>query len=135
MSTTTAVAAAPALSVANKVGLAVAGLLGVVDVVANLPMNAPEGDQVGPPLGILVVDMVLGAITVVAVVWAFRTGIRAAVRLAAGARILSVVTALPAFFVDVPPVLKALVAAFTLLTFAAVVLMLRPVRRTTSVTD
>jgi hypothetical protein len=48
---------------------------------------------------------------------------------AAGALIVSVLTALPAFFVDRPPLNKLLLAIFLGVTVAAVVLILTPPRR------
>jgi hypothetical protein len=116
----------PLFRTANKVGLALAGLLGAVDL-TSLAMTTPPG-EVGPPLGILVLDTLLGLVTVVAVVIAWRTRSRGLVRLAAGARILSMITALPAFFAGVPAFLVAIVAAVVVLTVVAVVLMLLPPR-------
>ena len=77
----------------------------------------------------------MGVITVVAVVIGWRAARRSALRVAAGARILSAITALPAFFVDVPAALKLLVSVFVVVTVVAVVLMLAPARRATAVTD
>lgn len=111
---------------ANKVGLVLAALLGAADL-TSLAMTTPPGEA-GPPLGILVLDTLLGLVTVVAVVIAWRTRSRALVRLAAGARILSMVTALPAFFAGVPAFLVAVVAAVVVLTIVTVVLMLLPAR-------
>ena len=88
------------LSTKNKVGLVIAGLLGLADIPAVL-MPTPEG-EVGPPFGILVLGSICGVITVVAVVIAWTKANRGAIRVAAGARIVSMLTALPAFFVDVP---------------------------------
>ena len=119
MSTQTSSVATPAVRVpfskANKVGLVLAGLLGVADLTV-LANPTPPG-QVGPPLGILVLDTVLGVITVVAVGLAWRS------------RSLSMVSALPAFFAGVPAFLVALVSVFTVVTVATVVLMLMPSRR------
>jgi hypothetical protein len=111
---------------ANKVGLVLAALLGAGDL-TSLAMTTPPG-EVGPPLAILVLDTLLGLVTVVAVVVAWRTRNRGLVRLAAGARIFSMVTALPAFFAGVPAFLVAIVAAVVVLTIVTVVLMLLPPR-------
>lgn len=134
MSTPTSTVAAPApaatrlpFRTANKVGLVLAGLLGLADVVSVFtPPTAPN--QPGPPLGILVLDSALGVITLLAVVAAFVTLRRGWVRLAAGARILSMVTALPAFFAGVPAWLVAIVAVVVVVTIVTVVLMLLPSR-------
>lgn len=131
MSTTTArpvgtPASRVPFSTANKVGLVIVGLLGALDLTALLNPTPPG--EVGPPLAILVLDTVLGLVTVVAVVAAWRSRRRGLARLAAGARILSMITALPAFFAGVPPMLVTLVAVLVVLTVAGVVLMLLPPR-------
>jgi hypothetical protein len=114
------------LSTKNKVGLAIAGLLGIADSFSFL-QPTPEG-EVGPPFGILVLGSICGVITVVAVVVAWVKANRGAIRVAAGARIVSMLTALPAFFVDVPAGIKILVTAVVVLTVVSVVLMLSPAR-------
>ena len=121
------------LSTKNKVGLAIAGLLGLADIPSVL-MPTPDGD-VGPPFGVLVLGTICGIVTVVAVVIAWTKVNRGAIRIAAGARIVSMLSALPAFFVDVPAALKLLVSVFVIVTVVAVVLMLAPARRATAVTD
>lgn len=115
------------LSTKNKVGLVLAGLLGLADTPSFL-QSTPEG-EVGPPYGILVLGSICGIITVVAVVVAWVKENRGAVRVAAGARIVSMLTALPAFFVDVPAGIKLLVTALVILTVVSVVLMLSPARQ------
>jgi hypothetical protein len=117
----------------NKAGMILAFVLGVLDL-TSLLQPAPGGED-GPPYAILVIDTLLGVITVVAVVMAWRTGRRGPVRIAAGARIISLVTALPAFFVDVPAGVQALVGLFAVLTIACVALMLAPSRRPVPVSD
>ncbi|MEO6881201.1 MAG: hypothetical protein ABI181_09700 [Mycobacteriaceae bacterium] len=116
------------LNTKNRVGLVLAGLLGVLDLGA-LASPTPDG-EVGPPIGILVISALSGVVTVVAVVLTWWRRQPGAVRIAAGARILSMITSLPAFFVDVPSGLKVLVALFVVLTLVSVVLMLSPARRT-----
>jgi hypothetical protein len=80
------------------------------------------------------VSSILGAIGLAAAIWAWR-GNRLALRVAAGSMILITLTGLPAFFVDVPMAVKALVAFSVLLTVVAVVLMFSGDRRSTSVVD
>ncbi len=121
------------LSTKNKVGLVLAGLLGLVDIPAVL-MPTPEG-EVGPPFGILVLGSICGVITVIAVVIGWAKANRGAIRVAAGARIISMLTALPAFFVDVPWFIKLLVTVAVVVTVISVVLMLSPARQSTTVTD
>jgi hypothetical protein len=120
------------ISTRQKAGLVIAGLISV----GNLPsafFPTPEGDE-GPPYGILVLGTVLGVIGLIAVVAAWR-GSRVGLRVAAGVLILGVLIALPAFFVDVPAGIKAMVGVVTLLTIAAVVLMFSPARRPSPVLD
>lgn len=114
----------------QKVGLVIAGLISA----GNLP-NAftPQPSGEGPPTIILVLDSILGLIGLVAVVIAWRSGKQAAFRIAAGALVLSMLTGLPAFFVDVPAWVKLLVAVSVVVTVAAVVLMFSGVRRVVGV--
>lgn len=121
------------LSTKNKVGLVIAGLLGLADIPSVL-MPTPDGD-VGPPFGVLVLGTICGIVTVVAVVIAWTRANRGAIRIAAGARIVSMLSALPAFFVDVPAGIKILVTVAVILTVTSVVLMLSPSRQATPVTD
>lgn len=119
------------LSTKNKVGLAIAGLLGLADLPSFL-QSTPDGD-VGPPYGILVLATVCGVVTVVAVAIAWTKASRGAIRVAAGARIISMLSALPAFFVDVPAALKLVVTALVILTVVSIVLMFSPARQDTEV--
>jgi hypothetical protein len=117
----------------NKAGFVIALLLGLSDL-ASVLMPTPDG-EVGPPFAILIIDAVLGLITIVAVVIGWRTGGRGAVRIAAGARIVSMVTALPAFFAGVPAAILLLVSVFVVVTIACVALMLLPSRVPVPVSD
>ena len=117
----------------QKAGLVLAGLYSALNVVGVL-FPTPDG-QDGPPIGILIIDAVLGLVGLVAVIITWRTGNRAALRVAAGAIIIMTLTALPAFFVDVPAGIKLLVGVAVLITIAAVVLMFSPGRRSTPVLD
>jgi hypothetical protein len=117
----------------QKVGLLLAGIYSALNILGVL-FPTPDG-QDGPPIGILIIDSVLGLAGLVAVIVTWRTGNRAALRAAAGAIIIITLTALPAFFVDVPAGIKLLVGVWVLLTIAAVVLMFSPGRRSTPVLD
>jgi hypothetical protein len=121
------------LTTKNKVGLALAGLLGVLDLPSFL--EAPADGEVGPPVGILILGSICGLITIVAVVIAWRSRSGAALRVVAGARIVSMLTALPAFFMDVESFIKVLVTVFVILTLASLVLMFSPARRSATVMD
>lgn len=114
-------------STRQKVGFVIAGLICVGNI-ASVLFPTPDG-QDGPPVLILVLDALLGIVGFVAIVMAWRTGNRAAIRVASGAIIVAMVTGLPAFFVDVPVEIKAATGVFALLTIAAVVLMLSPSRQ------
>ena len=117
----------------QKVGLVITALYSLANIPSFLEGGADPGDD-GPPLAILVVGSILGVIGLVAAVWAWR-GNRVALRVAAGCIILLTLTGLPAFFVDVPMAIKALVALSVLLTVAAVVLMFSGDRRPAAVVD
>ena len=73
---------------------------------------------------VLVADSILGIIGLVAVVVAWRSRSDRAARAAVGSIVLIMLTGLPAFFVDVPPVVKAMVGVFVLITVLASVLTL-----------
>ena len=115
---------APALSSKNKVGLALAGLLAINDI-ASLATLAPSGDSPGPPESVNILSAILGFITVAAVIYTWRTRNRLGSRITAGSRVVSAITALPAFFVSgVPSWLVMLAAVFVVLTVVTVGLVL-----------
>lgn len=121
------------LSTKNKVGLVLAALLGLVDVPSVLN-TTPDGEE-GPPFAILVVSTICGIVTLIAVYLAWKRRNAGAVRVAAGARIVSMLTALPAFFVDVSSAIKVLTAVFVVVSVVSVALMLSPASRHAAVTD
>ncbi|GAA3233055.1 hypothetical protein ACFO1B_22880 [Dactylosporangium siamense] len=113
-------------TVKNKIGLTLAALLAIGDVVTPFtpPLAADEATN-GPPFAVIVAGAVLGVITLVCAVHMWRTGNRISARLIAGTRILSALSAMPAFIVSgIPPIVVALVAAGVLLTVLSVVLVL-----------
>lgn len=114
-------------STRNKIGLVLAVLFGLADLSGPFtPVGADDG-QAGPPMPVLVAGAVLGLVTLVAVVFAWRNASRVAARIVAGTRILSALSALPAFFVTgVPAPVVALVAVSVVLTVVCVVLVLAP---------
>ena len=111
----------------NRIGLALAFLLGLIGVPMVL-RGAPAPGVVGPPAVVLVTESLCGVVTVVVTIGWRRASSRA-IRLAAGAQIVSVLTALPAFFLDRPALNKLLLAILLGATLTAVVLMLTPSRR------
>ena len=117
----------------NRMGLALAGTLGLLDVV-GLAFPTPEGED-GPPVGILGLCGLIGVATVLLVVRAWRNDTRGPIRVIAGLRVLSIVAALPAFFVDIDPWVKIVVAVALVLTVVSLVLMLDRDRTRTPVTD
>ncbi|HRI98255.1 MAG TPA: hypothetical protein PLZ93_21710 [Nocardioides sp.] len=132
MTSTTLTSSSTGIGGKQKAGLVICLLFGL----ANLPsvLTAPADGETGPPMAILVVDTLLGAIAIVAAILAWR-GNRVALRVAAGAIILITITGLPAFFVDVPMGVKALVGLSVLLTVLAVVLMFSAPRSSSSIDD
>ena len=109
----------------QRIGLGLVAVLSLANL-ASLLGPSPAPGEAGPPVAVLVLDTVLGLVGLVAVVLAWRSGNRSALRVAAGAVVVSMLTAVPAFFVDVPAALKAVVAVVVLLTLLAVVLLLSP---------
>lgn len=112
------------LSVRQKVGIVIAVLISLANI-ASVASPTPDG-EVGPPLVVLVVGALLGAVGIVGAVFAWRTGARWALRVVAGAIVLDLLGALPAFFVPVPAMIKVEVGIVTLVTVLAVVLLLSP---------
>ena len=113
----------------QRAGLVLAGVLSAINI-PSVFTPTPDG-EVGPPFGVLVLGTVLGVIGLVAVVLAWR-GNRGALRVAAGALVINLLTALPAFFVDVPAWIKLAVGLSVLATVArdrADVLRCPPSRR------
>lgn len=132
MSSTTLAPTRAHVSGKQKAGLVICTIFGLSNIPSVL-FTAPDGEE-GPPLAILVVCSILGVVAVVAAVMAWR-GNRVALRVAAGAIIIVTLTGLPAFFVDVPMGVKALVGFSVVVTVVTVVLMFSGDRRPASVTD
>ncbi|PZH07927.1 hypothetical protein C1I97_17085 [Streptomyces sp. NTH33] len=110
-------------------GLVLSGLLGLVDVI-----SLPFGDGEHPPFVVAVVGAVLGLITLVGAVLAWR-GSRAGAVAVIVTRLLSGLSAVPAFFADdVPGALVGAVAFALLVTLAGVALVASALR-TRAVTE
>lgn len=105
-------ATSTALTTRNRVGVVLAILLGLIDVGSLAALGgAPAPGEAGPPDVVLIFGAVMGVITIVAAVLAWKRRSRAALRVAAATRLLSAAGALPAFFVDGVP--AAVVVAVT----------------------
>jgi hypothetical protein len=102
---------------AGRIGLAIFGLLALGDI-ATLAVT--DGET--PPYAVAAVAALLGLASLVLVVQAFRDP-RKPLRLLIGLRVLSAITALPAFFVsDVPAGARAAAAGIVVLTAVGVLL-------------
>jgi hypothetical protein len=133
MTSTTISSTSTGVTGKQKVGLVLAALYCLSNIPSFLA-GSPDPGEEGPPMAILVVSSILGVVGLVAAVLAWR-GQRVALRACAGAVIVITLTGLPAFFVDVPMAIKALVGFSVVLTVVIVVLMFSGDRRSASVTD
>ena len=104
----------------RRIGLVIFGLLSVVDIVG---IFFTDGDH--PPYAVAAIGTLLGLVSLVLVVQAFRDPSRS-LRLLIGLRVLSAVTAIPAFFVsDVPAAAQVAAGAIVVLTAVGVLLTAR----------
>jgi MFS-type transporter involved in bile tolerance (Atg22 family) len=100
-----------------RIGLVIAGLLGISDL-----FSFALGPQ---PLVVVIVSTVLGVITLVALVPAWRTRSRAAVLTVAASRIVSALLAVPAFLVaDVSAGVRVIAAVIIVLAVASTALLM-----------
>jgi len=101
-----------------RAGLVILALLSRVDVAGPL---LTDGET--PPMAIALVGCALGVASLVCVVLAWRGMTRAVLPLVV-LRLLSALSAVPAFFVsDVPPAIRGLASALVLLTVGGVALV------------
>lgn len=108
-------------SLSRSSGLGILGFLSLVDLAGPL---LTDGDN--PPMEVAVVGSVLGLISLVLVGYAYRGSTRAVAPLVV-LRVLSALTAVPAFFADdVPGVVQGLAAGLMVLTLVGVALVVRP---------
>jgi Na+/proline symporter len=109
-----------------RIGLVLALILGVLDIV-GLAMPTPEGDgdAAGPPYAVLVFSAVMGLVTVVFAVMAWKKRNRNAIRAVVISRFFSALSAVPAFFVSgVPGAVVVLVAVFIVITVVTIALVM-----------
>ena len=119
------------LSGKNKAGLVLCGLLGAADVASLGALGQQDAASSGPPVAVIVAAAVLGVLTIAAVIVTWQTRSRLSARLAAAARVLSALSAVPAFFVDdVGNGYVAAAGAVVLLTLVAIWLLLSTPDRT-----
>jgi hypothetical protein len=112
------------MSTLYRSGLVLLGVLSLLDLTAPL-----YTDGAHPPMVIAVIGSVLGLVSIVLVVLAWRGRAAAAVGLSV-IRVLSALTAVPAFYVGgVPGPIMALAGSFIILTVLGVVLTLAGLRR------
>jgi hypothetical protein len=105
-------------------GLVIAGLLGLGEIV-----TLPFGDGEHPPVPVAVAGAVLGLVTVVGAVLAWR-GRRGGAVAVIVTRLLSAATAVPAFFADgVPSAIIAVAATGIAVTLLSVALVATGLRR------
>ena len=100
----------------RRAGLTIFGLLSLGDVV-TLPLT--DGEH--PPYPVAALATLLGIVSLLLIVQAFRDPLRS-LGLLIGLRVLSAVTALPAFFVDAPTAAQAIAGAIVVLTAVGVML-------------
>ena len=124
-STTSRVRATTGLGLKNKTGLVLLGVLGLADMTSIALIGQQSPGEPGPPAAVLVFAAVMGVVTVAAVIYTWRTRDRLGARIVAGSRLLSALTALPAFFVDdVSPGLVAGAGAGVVVTLVGIWLLL-----------
>jgi hypothetical protein len=112
------------MSVLYRSGVVLLGVLSVIDLTAPL---YTDGEH--PPMVIAIIGSVLGLVSIVLAVLAWRGRRAAAVGLGV-VRLLSALTAVPAFYVTgVPAPIMAVAGTFIILTVVGVVLTLAGMRR------
>jgi hypothetical protein len=109
----------------NRVGVVLAALLGLSEIVSTLLIPAPAPGEQGPPEVVLIFGAAMGVLTIAACVYAWVRNSRGGLRVAAASRLLSAITGLPAFFVEgVPAPLVVASAVSLVLTLVAVALLM-----------
>jgi hypothetical protein len=110
---------------ANKTGLVLAALLGLLDVISLFSINTPfpEG-MTTPPAWLVILVAVLGLVTLAAIVPAWR-GNHRAVLVVVATLILSAVSKVPGYFVTVPSYILVTTTVLVVVTILAVWLILR----------
>ena len=129
--TTTSTSTTPTTSV--RVGLALSIILGLM----NLPflfMDIDWGTE-APPFALLLLNAVLGMVSVVCAAIAWNSGNRLAIRINAAALILNALMVVPGLFIDTTTFITVATAAIIVTTVIAVVLTMRRTPTPTTVVD
>ena len=105
----------------QRAGLLLSGIYFVLNLPSVLEA-APDG-EVGPPMSVMVLSTALSVLGLLATVLAWRSLTRVWTRVLAACLVVITLTSLPALFVDVPAVVKALVAVGIVWTLVALVLV------------
>jgi hypothetical protein len=117
------------MSALYRGGIVLLGVLSVLDLAAPLYTDGQH-----PPMIIAAIGSVLGLLSIVLAIFAWRGRTAAAIGLCA-VRVLSALTAVPAFWESgVPGPVMAVAGSFILLTIVGVVLTLAGLRRPVAVT-
>jgi hypothetical protein len=112
------------MSALYRSGVVLLGILSVIDLAAPLYTDGQH-----PPMIIAVIGSVLGLVSIVLAVFAWRGRTAAAVGLCV-VRVLSALTAVPAFWATgVPGPVMAVAGSFIVLTIVGIVLTLSGLRR------
>jgi hypothetical protein len=112
------------MSALYRSGVALLGILSVIDLTAPLYTDGQH-----PPMVIVAIESLLGLVSIVLAVLAWRGRVAAAVGLSV-IRVVSALMAVPAFYVTgVPGPIMAVAGSFIVLTVVGVVLTLAGLRR------
>ena len=107
-------------------GLAICALIGVIDIISLASLGSDDG----PPVIVTLSGAVFGVITLVGARIAWRGGPKWGLVAVIVSRVLSALSALPAFFVDdVPDWVPPVVGIFVVLTVVGVGLLVVALRR------
>lgn len=109
----------------SKAGLTALALAGVLDLFQLFGIGSEDA-----PTGVILTTAGLGLVTLLGVAAAWR-GSRTGLLVAIGARIVDSALGIPAFFLDAPGWVLALITAMLVLTIAGVVLVAPALRRGT----
>ena len=113
-------------SAVNKVGLILLALCGAATVI---PWPMPADAQNGPPKWVVIAGLVLGIITVLAVIHAWLKSNKGSALVAVALSLINAALAVPAFFVSgVPMEIRRIAAVYVVVTVVAVAMTLAPNR-------